>query len=349
MRKGFLPAVIMASFVSLAALQGCKKDNGLGIDNDKVVKTPYSLYASNNEGWLVHTNDGTTFSSVFPPDGYAASVIATSGNNLLIVKDNLHLSENDGKNFNPVFFKLRKFPWQGMLYDFPRQSRVYVTSQDEVESKGVYYSDDNGKTWNAESAWEPNLPPVMEISSFAGLGNGALFAYSNAGNVLLRKESRDANWKTVTMQGLFPLNGSAYYLVSNNTTLFLIDHTGQGGVWYSEDEGQHWGRIEQNALPRGHRWHCAASPMGGRTILVGTDSMGVYRAENDRMVSSTVGLKKNTSVYSMAVKKNVFKNDRTRTYVFIATNIGIFRSEDFGLTWDKMTSGPYDDDYRSVY
>lgn len=347
MKKGFLPTVLFASFISVVSLQGCKKDSSIGIDNDKVVKTPYSLYVANDEGWLINSNDGERYSSIFPPDGYAPNLIITSGSNLLFLKENLHMSTNNGKNFNPVFTSVRKFPWQTMAYDFPMHNRMYITSNSAA--KGISYSEDHGKTWKEDAAWEPNIPPVFTISSFSGLGNGTVFAYSNINNVMFRKDNAGANWRPVTMEGLFPVDGTEFFLTSNANTLFLTDHNGLGGVWYSEDQGLHWFRIIQNALPKYHHWNCAGSPSGGRSLLVGTDSFGVYRNDNGTFVSSTVGLEKYTTVYSIAVKKNIYKNDVTRNYVFIATNKGIYRSEDEGLTWDKMTSGEFDGNYRAAY
>jgi hypothetical protein len=347
MKKGFLPAVLFASFVSLVAFQGCKKESSIGIDNDKVVKTPYSLYVANDEGWLINSNDGETYSSIFPPDGYAPTLIVTSGSNLLFLKANLHMSSNNGKNFNPVFTSVRKFPWQTMAYDFRSHNKMYITSN--AAANGVSMSEDNGKTWKEDVAWEPNIPPVFTISSFSGLGNGVLFAYSNVNNVMFRKDNGGANWRPVTMEGLFPVDGTEFFLSSNANTLFLTDYNGIGGVWYSEDEGLHWYRFGQAALPKYHHWNCAASPTGGRSFLVGTDSMGVYRVDGNNFVSATVGLEKNTTVYSMTVKKNIYKNDVTRAYVFIATNKGVYRSEDNGQTWDKMTFGEFDGKYRAAY
>jgi hypothetical protein len=346
MQKGFLPSVLFASLVSLIALQGCKKENGLGVDNDKVVKTPYSFYAANSEGWLVNSTDGETYSNIFPPDGYAPNLIITSGNNLMFLKENLHLSANNGKNFNPVFTNVKKFPWQTMAYDYLLHKRMYITSN---TAKGISISNDNGKTWEEDVAWEENIPPIFNISSFSGLGNGVLFAFSNLNNVLFRRDNSGANWKPVTMEGLFPVDGTEYFLTSNNNTLFLTDNKGIGGVWYSQDEGFHWARFGQGSLPHFKHWNCAASPNGNLTFLVGTDSMGVYRVENGTFVTATGGLEKNTSVHSITVKKNVYKNEVTRTYVFIATNKGIYRSEDYGQTWDKMSFGPFDGKYVAAY
>lgn len=347
MKKGFLPIVLFASFLSLVALPGCKKESSIGIDNDQVVKTPYSLYVANNEGWLLNSNDGQTYSSIFPPDGYPPSLILTSGNNLLFLKDNLHLSTNNGKNFNPVYTTVRKFPWQTMAYDARYQGLVYITSEN---GNGVAVSKDNGVSWADDINWAPNNPPGFEISSFAGLTNGAMFAYSNVNNIMFKKDNASANWTPVTVQGFFPVSGTQFFLSNNSGTLFLTDYNGVGGVWYSVDQGAHWTRFQQGALPMNHHWNCAASPNEGSSYLVGTDSFGVYRAdENGVMITATVGLEKYTTVYSMTVKQNIYKNNAVRNFVFIATNKGVYRSEDNGQTWDKMTTGEFDGVYQAAY
>jgi hypothetical protein len=346
MQKGFIASILFTGLVALTVLQGCKKESALGIDNDKVIKTPYSLYAANKDGWLIHTNDGEHYTNIFPPDGYAPGQIATSGNNLLLLKKNLHLSENNGKNFNPVFYSARQFPWQNMIYDCRAHNRLYISS---TTGRGVSFSSDHGLTWVDDEAWEEGLPAGFEVSSFSSLGNGVLFCYSNQNNTLFRKDNEEANWKPVTMQGLLPVTGAAYYLTSNNNMLFLTDYNGHGGVWYSDNEGMTFNRIAQGAMPRNYRLHCTAAPDGGNGVLVGTDTSGVYRAENGQFVSSTVGLERNTNVYSITVKKNIYKNDAIRTYVFIATNKGIYRSEDNGLSWDKMTFGSWDGHFKAAY
>jgi len=347
MKKGFLPSVLFASFLSLMALPGCKKESSLGIDNDKVVKTPYSLYVATDQGWLLNSNDGSTYSSIFPPDGYAPTLILTSGDNLLFLKDNLHLSSNNGKNFNPVYTNVKKFPWQTMAYDATHQSRVYISCNSGV---GIAVSTDHGEHWADETQWEPNNPPVYEISSFAELSNGAAFAYSNVNNLLFRKDNAAANWKPVTANGLVLVSGTKFFLTNNSGTLFLTDYNGVGGVWISTDQGTTWTRLGQGNLPTGHNWNCSVSPNEGSTLLVGTDSNGVYRLnDNNVFVSSNVGLEQNTIVYSMAVKENVYKNNAVRKFVFAATSKGVYRSEDNGQTWDKMTTGQFNQIYKAAY
>lgn len=347
MKKGFIPSLLFCSFIAFTFLQGCnKKDSALGIDNNQVIKIPYSFYAANSEGKLINSTDGAHFNTIFPPDGYAPQLILTSGPNLLFLKDNLHLSENNGRNFNPVYNKVNKFPWQSMALDFQMQNRIYITS---TENKGIAFSDDHGKTWMNDTLWDDNLPPSFIISSFAGLSDNSVFAYSNLFNILFTKSGPDGTWTPITMLGLFPVDGSSYFLTSNDNTLFLVDHNGIGGVWYSEDKGVHWNRIGQGDLPYNVAYNCAISVEGGTSILVGTDSAGIYRSENNTFVSATGGLGINTSAYSFSYKKNTYKNNFSKPYVYAGTDQGIYISENRGRTWDKITFGVWDGKYIATY
>ena len=79
--------------------QGCKKENG--IDNNNVISTPYALYYTDNQGAMFNTNDGLHGKIIFNTDGVLQRSIAVSGNNLLFVKHNVHLSIDNGNNFKP--------------------------------------------------------------------------------------------------------------------------------------------------------------------------------------------------------------------------------------------------------
>lgn len=345
MRKGFLPVLTCGLLLSMGVWSGCKKDSGLGIDNDRVIRTPYSLFAANMVGALVTTTNGTTFNSVFPPDGYIPHLLLTAGPNLLMLKENLHLSENDGRNFNPVYESVRKFPWQSMATYFEPHSRIYITSE---KDKGVAFSADQGKTWEKDSLFSNDLPSGFEISSFAGLGNGVLFAYSNKFNLLMRKDNPDAAWQGVVMEGLLPVDGTELFLVSNQTTLFLVDRNGLGGVWFSEDEGLNFERISQGSLPEGVTYYAARSNEGGRSILLAT-AAGIFRTVEGSFVPASGGLETGTEVYALTHKENIYKNDVVKPYEFAATSTGIYMSEDRGRTWDKVTHGVWDAVYVAIH
>jgi hypothetical protein len=94
-----------------------------------------------------------------------------------------------------------------------------------------------------------------------------------------------------------------------------------------------------NGLPK-HILYCTYAPFD-QTILVGTDSMGVYRWDGTNFVPSNAGLQDNTVVYSFAAKEDVYKNGVSKKYVYAATNKGLYRSEDYGVNWTLALPGSF--------
>ncbi len=207
----------------------CKKSNG--IDNNNVVKTPYSLFFSDTAGALYVTNDGRTYSGfLFPPDGKSCRALAVSSNNILWGKTHLYYSNNNGRNFNLTYDTVSSFPElscngselntnQSMLINIPEwNNRVYTLSNSPNASRnwlGIIYSDANGnpRSWNMEGSYDTmgvgRLP--VRMKSFTMLANGTLcgLAYSGpADNDMIHhrnfvKAGKDENvyanrWKEVT-------------------------------------------------------------------------------------------------------------------------------------------------------
>lgn len=345
MQKGFTRTVLICLTSVALIFQSCKKEDTLGIDNDKIIRTPYSLFLGTDQGWLLKTNDAEKYSSVFPSDGYPANAVLTYKTNLLFVKNNVHLSENNGENFNPVFYKVRHQPWQEMMVNAEKQNRIYITS---TEGNGISYSEDSGRTWKRDDGWEDVLPGGFEISSFTATDDGAVYALSYKNFILFKRNSAGDNWQVVTAEGLLPSEDGLYFITSRGNDIFVTDYSGKYHDWHSEDGGVHWAPYYRFNVPykMHHNTSCAAT---GGPWLVGTDSFGVYRGEGNQLVPSSIGLEEHTSVYRMVVKKNIYKNDVINEYIFIATNKGIYRSQDKGYTWDKMTSGTFDLKYVSMY
>ncbi|MBS1783764.1 MAG: hypothetical protein JSS78_11920 [Bacteroidetes bacterium] len=333
MRRYSLLATLAFSCFAFSALQSCKRSNG--IDNNSVIKTPYGLLVGSNAGALLNTNDGTNYTMLFPNDRFPFRAITTSGSNILFVKSNVHLSENNGHNFNPTYvgYVPPSAHWQNVIWTAEDQSRVYLCST-EPSSNGIVYSENDGKKWKND-AWDQGTAGGM-ITSITQLKNGTLFAFSDINDSLYRKDNKTANW-THTMPGVQMPAGTSYLSRFNNT-LLLTDYLGVNGVQYSNDNGQTWSKYM--GTPVNAKLLCTNAPMD-MVLLVGTDSMGVYRLENGVFVQSNTGLENNTSVYAIAGKADIYKNDLTKRYIYLATNKGVYRSEDGGFNWALMLTGDF--------
>jgi hypothetical protein len=313
-------ALFAVAFVS------CKKENG--IDNETVVKKPYGLYIGDYLGGMLSTNDGDVYKTIFPQDGFPIRAITTVNSNALFIKANVHLSRDNGLNFNPVYFSARPTAtWQQMVLNVPSHGRVYVSSIDPV-SQGIAFSEDSGRIWRAEDQWGPGVL-AGGIASFTQLKNGTV--YSASADSLYKRPGRDDKWTHVNPTSGLP-SGTLYISHFNDELVA----TGVNGVHHSTD-GINW--AQYTGLP-GTYYRATYAPFE-QTLLVGTDSMGIYRLEGNAFVPANNGLETKTTVFGIIGKENIFKNEVSKKYVYIATDKGIYRSEDMGHNWTMVLEGRF--------
>ena len=343
MQKSFL--YYKLSFVAFAIVlfTSCRKENG--IDNDTVIKKPYGLYIGTSQGALLNTNDGELYKTIFPPDGYPQRSLVYSGPNIIMIKDRVHVSEDNGRNFNPKYFFAHPFPsWQSMMLVVPSHNRVYL-SNFNFGARSVAYSEDNGVKWVVDGEWGIDVLGE-DITSFAQLKNGLLLGHSAVTDSLYKRTDKNAKWEHVkagqgqTSTGLPP--AGRFYINRMENTLIATDYTGLNGVQYSDDNGLNWKQY-QGTLPT--RPLYATNAPFDQVLLVGTDSMGVYKLKNGTLAPANNGLEENTSVFAIIGKEDIYKNDATRRYIYIATDKGLYRSNDLGENWHIVQPG----DYRALY
>lgn len=338
--KNLLGKLSLIALLAIAS-QSCKKENG--IDNNNVVLRPYVLYASDKSGNILKTNDGDNFKTVFPGSGTAIRAIVTSKANLLIVKDStVFLSTNNGSSFNAIRYQLVKVPsyiiWPYFILDVPQLNRIYLTN-DRLGTGKVAQSPENGTYFLIDSSWSAGDTPYV-FNSYTYTDNDILFAYSPGGskfggNKLFKKTGKDKAWEGVSSDLPSPVD---FYLSHSGNTLIATDYTGAKGAWYSTNQGVNF--KQYNGLPVTQTLYCTYSAF--EKILVGTEEMGVYIYDNtSKFVASNSGLPPKTTVYSIVAKENIYKNDVTKKFFYIATDKGLFKSEDLGKSWVKIKDGVY--------
>jgi hypothetical protein len=374
MRKNY--ALYQFAFVAaLIAIfsTSCTKNNG--IDNNNIIRTPYTLYVSDSMGTMYHTNDGVNYTAVvFSTDGYIPRSIVISDTNLLWVKNNLYFTRNSGMNFNPstgTFADSVQHPgndfmvtpyahWQSMMYQVEDQNRLYcsaVNTNMAQDSFGVVYNDSNGLVgrwkwdvmWDSAGATPPNnvIGPNIQITSFTYLNlSKKTIAYDYINNRVFHRDNRDAMWEeTVMVTGLPHTAGQdSFYLCHINDRLIAVDYSAKDGAYYSDDLGANW--TQYAGLPQNvHHLYCAFAPFN-ETILIGTDSLGLYEcgptSPVNTFVKSPLGLTGTnyTSVRGITAKSNTYKDGTMQKFIYIATSTGVYRRNDNG-TWMQVRKGNY--------
>lgn len=347
MHKRNILSTLLLGGLLLTSLAACKKSNNIGQDNDSVISTPHTVLAGTDQGWIVKTNDGKSFNGIFPSDGRAIEMISAAGPNILILKSQLFLSDNGGTNFNPITYnKYNKKSWRNWVMDCPAHKRVYMASN---EGNGVAYSSDSGRTWINDANWQANTSPSIRMTSFGQFVSGAVFAFNDEYNALFRRDGVDGAWNAVTIQGVFP-SPSAYFLVTNAADLYIVDYNGLGGAWFSSNEGTTWTKFGQGMLPNaGVEKMVGASSGATGTIAVATNK-DVYFASKDRSFEkANTGLDIGTEVYGITSKYNVYKNGNWINFLYLATSKGMYRSDDNGYTWDKVSFDSFNKPYTAIY
>jgi len=332
MKRNILLHTLTLGVVFSLALQSCKKENG--IDNDTVVKRPYGLYITDIGGQLIQTTNGDSFKTIFPPESYPAKALVYSSGGIFWMKARLHVSRDNGMNFNPATtlspIIAPGTPWQTMLLSALDQKRVYVADQ---RGRGVYFTEDDGKNWFEDGEWDEGIVGGG-INSFTQLKSGTIYAYSNANDSIYKKDNKTDKWTWLQQTKALPF-GATYYLSHFNNTLLATNADGNG-IFYSND-GQSW--EPYLGLPN-RKLYTTVAPFD-ETLLVGTDSMGVYRFQSGQFVPSNNGLGVSTTVYGIAGKDNIYKNGARKHYIYLATSNGLFRSEDLGQNWVSVKEGNY--------
>jgi len=347
------------------ALDSCNKRVD-GIDNNVVIETPYTLYFCDSSGALYNTNDGIGVKKmVFTADGSLPRAICLSGTDILWVKMGMYISQNNGQNFNScayfdpahtpnnpiLFFDINPASLnQSLVLNSQDENLVYVCTSTpragSVPGIGVAYSNQNGNafTWVIDTNYNnfPLSTSNVAISSLTELANNTIVGYDTFTNQTYTKASATAAWFQQKQTVALPLPCGGFTLGHFNNMLVAIDNVHGLGAYYSNDFGQTWAKF--SGLPAGRNLYSVASPFD-QVLLVGTDSMGVYKltADNSTVFSSAnIGMESFATVRGIAAKSNIYKEDgKAQLYIFLATDKGLFKSVDLGQSWIRVQAGNF--------
>ena len=155
---------------------------------------------------------------------------------------------------------------------------------------GVLVSRDNGETWKKVGGTPTGVPDGVPISSIMIDPKNSDFVYVGTSQTFYL--SRDGGKTWARRGGNLPLGNYTSILINPKNTNEIYTSSAleaDGGIFYSEDGGVNWRRIDSKdlKLPSHRIWAMIFDPTDPNRIFAGTHSSGVYRIERKVPASTT--------------------------------------------------------------
>lgn len=153
-------------------------------------------------------------------------------------------------------------------------------------TSGLIVSHDDGKTWTKTGASPDNVP----VSSIATDPKRPNYVY--LGTIQAFYVSRDGGRTWNRRGGNLPLGNFTSILINpaNTDEVFVASALeSDGGIYYSEDAGQKWKRMDgkEMKLPSRRLWSMIFDPHDPNRMFAGSHSSGVYVIERHQATAKT--------------------------------------------------------------
>ncbi len=231
--------------------------------------------------------------------------------------------------------------WE-IIYNPLRTNTLYAAT-----TEGIYKTTDAGTTWtqvlNEQMAMDLQIHKVDTNIILCGVGN-----MSSPNKGLYRTTNSGATWSIVTT-GL-PSNANrngrivlAAYPGNNDLMMAEVDSAyGTVGVYYSSNKGATW--VAKNTfqdIVRYQGWYAKGllfkNNDATNIIAAGVEVYGSYDTGANFLQLSDYN--SNPPTYMHSDVHDVISNPLDPDKIYIATDGGLFRSNDFGQTFSECTDG----------
>ncbi|MCX6133738.1 MAG: YCF48-related protein [Ignavibacteriales bacterium] len=259
------------------------------------------------------------------PTGGAVSTLAAIGTNVFAGS-----SDGGGVFLSTDFGTSWKHIDSGFAYTPVKALTAYGTSLLAGTDKGIFLTNDNGKSWNNVGV---NGLSVNAIT--VGINSGGvtkIFAGVSSSPAVYMSTNGGAYWNAATNSGL---SASAVYslavssLAAGGTALFAGTSS---GVFYSTNDGGNW-TASNTGLTGAYAHSMVVGPdsAGKSSLFMGSYGKGVFRMSQNgsSWVAASNGLT-SLYIYSLVANGNV---------MYAGTGAGLFATSDGGRSWSPIVSG----------
>lgn len=219
-------------------------------------------------------------------------------------------------------------------------------------SDGLYRSIDGGDTWTriftGTYVSDLLIHPTQTDTMLMALGN-----YNSADRGIYRSTDGGTNWTNVTLAG-GDYSGKtllAFAPTNPNKVYASVGYGIPSDLWSSEDFGQSW--QAKPGIVYNYGWYAhdlAVNPTNENEVVLGSVNSGIYNAVTNRydttafwytwsLDATPIGGPEGPSFYAHADVHDAQYFPGSTTTLYLATDGGIFISEDNGNTWGGHNGG----------
>ena len=194
-----------------------------------------------------------------------------------------------------------------------------VIAGSDRSNKGLYYSEDNGKTWNQSNITEGNF------YHFKYINNGTkkvivAGGMTNEGIYYSEDNGKTWNQSNISSGGVYEFG-----IIHNTLLVSLYGISDSKGIYYSIDFGKTWN--QSNIISE----KCKSFINLEDYIIVSSETKGIYKSEDDGKTWNLIQPQplpiEQSTFYSLAVMDS--------TVIACSYDKGLFYSEDNGKTWNN--------------
>lgn len=340
---------------------------------DGVAREPDTIYVGSASGgvWKT-TNGGTTFKPVFDKHTQSIGAVAVDQSNpstvwvgtgeswvrnSVSVGTGVYKTTDGGENWQ--FVGLPESERIGKIVIDPRNpDTVYVAALGHLwsgnEERGLYKTTDGGKSWErvlyvdkdtgcADVAIDPQEPSILYAAMWQFRRKGWSFSSGGPGSGLHKSTDGGKTW-TKLVKGL-PEGTMGRIAVAvaptRPGTVYAVIESKQSALYRSDDAGTTWTALSSSS-------EITARPFYFATLIVDPkDHRKVYKPGFSLAVSRDGGKSFSGSGGSYHGDVHclwVDPNDTSR--LFMGTDGGMYRSQDYGNKWDMIRCLPVSQFYH---
>jgi hypothetical protein len=326
----------------LLAFSACEKIDPQ--DNAPTISVPYALFVGGIEGQLWKTNDGVNFDRWYQSGSSFSNELFVADTNIIHIKQKVSV----GRGVFPYYpTPVNSFTPLTNPVSAEKPSQMNIACHDKsnklvwcCSNPTLVYTDDNGKNWKQYVS----PPPVVNmgvLTSVITLDNDYTIALNIANKLFFNNTGLPTTAFAAcntTVAPLFPATFTTagvpdWALAKDGNTAWVIDENGNYQPYFSTNNAANF--TQSSGLPNKRRVNMAKEVEITGDFYVGTDSAGLFRLNNTTNTFQRIatGLPQNLRIWDIEGKRNTYLTGETKDYIYLATDQGLYISENNGNEW----------------